>query len=239
MEFWFLSYKFLNFAVIKDVGRQVKETTSPLLSCIPSVSVVPESKEVVNREERVSDDRKVASQGESGIETPKSDVQKEFINSPAKIVRDNLTSDDTTSLAEPGCKTIDSGALWSTDTSVIEEGKKFSSQNSLSVNLENMKMKAAVGRPRKKTRSVKNPFDMGLSKRKMLKSFKNVRRVRGRKNAEKLSSSLPPITEFSERDSLMEAVQIVKCAEELGLAIQDDREIAVKRIASQLEDGTL
>ncbi|KAK1371239.1 hypothetical protein POM88_037331 [Heracleum sosnowskyi] len=98
-------------------------------------------------------------------------------------------------------------------------------------------MKSIVGRPRKRVRNIKNPFDLGLSRKKVSKSFKNAKKAKGRSISNAHHLDIPPVLDDKETDNLNEAGQILKCAEDLGLSFQGNREEVVKSIASQLDEG--
>ncbi|KAK1403676.1 hypothetical protein POM88_003281 [Heracleum sosnowskyi] len=117
------------------------------------------------------------------------------------------------------------------DSSTIVDDIRVDSHQSLCENLGNLKMKSAVGRPRKRVRSIKNPFDMGLSRKKKLKSFKNVKRAKDKSLSNSLGPVLRPMLETKERDNLVEAEQILKCADDLGLTVQGPREENLKLLS--------
>lgn len=122
------------------------------------------------------------------------------------------------------------------NSSVIVGEDKVSSQGTLCQNLGNLKMKGAAGRPRKKTRTSKNPFDLGLSKKKLRKFKLSKKQINSVKVPE---MQLFPVKENAFEDHLKEAELIMKCANDLGLQIQGEGVEAVKLIASQLEEGVL
>lgn len=116
----------------------------------------------------------------------------------------------------------------------------LSSQISLCNNLVGLKMGRNRGRPKKRIRSAKNPFDLGLSKIRFSKKFK-VSGGKGFKSYEKRLEKelLKPISEEIGEDLRKEADSIVKCAQDLGLEFAGDKEEIVQAVASQLQDGSL
>ncbi|KAK1390012.1 hypothetical protein POM88_018190 [Heracleum sosnowskyi] len=158
-------------------------------------------------------------------------TRKEWESLPGRTVRELNSSDGTYSGEEHTSKSDESNLHVPSESSTLVEGNEKNSQLSLCENLGNLKMKSAVGRPRKRVRGIKNPFDMGFSRKKMVKNFKNSKRIKGRIKSKGLTSDLPPILEATEQDNLIEAGQILECADKLGLIFQGSREEVVKKIA--------
>lgn len=116
----------------------------------------------------------------------------------------------------------------------------LSSHVSLCNNLGGLKMGGFRGRPRKKPRASKNPFNLGISRIKLSRKFK----VSGKEFLKSYGKSLDkellnPISEELGEDLNKEASNIVQCAQDLGLELFGDKEGVVKVVARQLQEGSL
>lgn len=115
-----------------------------------------------------------------------------------------------------------------------------SSQVSLCDNVGRLNMGGKRGRPRKKSKSYKNPFDLGFNRRKLkdgilkrkLKSKQNVMDDYG--NTELICSQ-----ENALDKTVKEAELIMECANNMGLMLANDPTDSKKLIVEKLSKGEL
>ncbi|KAK1361733.1 hypothetical protein POM88_046207 [Heracleum sosnowskyi] len=123
-------------------------------------------------------------------------------------------------------------------------GTCLSSQATLCNKLGGLKMGGARGRPRKKSKVLKNPFDLGLFRLNQKKSFKSSGAKMAKVYVKKLDKELlKPIEEDNGEDSQKELRNevegIVQCALDLGLELIGSEESVANEVARQLQAGSL
>lgn len=111
-----------------------------------------------------------------------------------------------------------------------------SSQSTLCNNIGKLKMGRARGRPKKKIRASKNPFDLGLKISKCLKN-KGVFKKSGPRGSH--GAVLDTIQEENKSTFLDETDLIIESAELLGLTMPLGKEVSKKEILQRLEHDML
>lgn len=139
------------------------------------------------------------------------------------------------------------------DITITEESKKSSvvssnlgkddsnSHGSLCNGLKVMKMKSLVGRPRKKAKSFRNPFDFGCGLKKNInKKFKC--KSKSYPRGGKIQFTPMPLESIHEEEinnPVLVANEILQIVENLGLELVGEKDRAIVEIASQVEQGEL
>lgn len=115
------------------------------------------------------------------------------------------------------------------------------SHTSLCNGLKVLKMKGLVGRPRKRSKKFRNPFDFGCSLKKNLKkksTLKN-RTIMQVKNSPLVSLHLDSINEDAEDSPKIAANEILHLAKNLDMETVVGKDFAVSEIANQIVEGKL
>lgn len=150
--------------------------------------------------------------------------------SSAKFSLHNQTSSETTV-----SETMESNSVEHSDFN--ESNADGSSHLSLCHNLDNLQMGKKAGRPRKKLRRRKNPFELGL---KVKKQSRQCNKLNGHKKKKMMpSNSLVIYQENNGFNHQPEAGEIVQCALQLGLELARNKEGVCKEIENQLLEGNI
>lgn len=167
---------------------------------------------------------------------------RDHVSSELEIASIQVTQDKGIGSSSPKTGLLDTISDDSTivSNSVDLEGNS-NSHNSLCKDLQLLKMSGVVGRPKKKMRGVKNPFDFGSSWKKFGK--RKTRMVRKPfPTCSKMKNKELKLTTIAEEFSLVdndEAMNLIECAESLGLSVIKDKEDTIKQVHSLLQDGKL
>lgn len=123
----------------------------------------------------------------------------------------------------------------------LEGEEKNNSHTSLCKDLQLLKMRGPVGRPKKRTRGVTNPFDIGCGvKRYGKRKTKGIKKSfvvanRGVGNEVKLKAIAEEVADLTDA----EARKVVECAENLGLSVVKVNEATIKEVHILLQEGNL
>lgn len=121
--------------------------------------------------------------------------------------------------------------------------RESSSKGSLCLEIGNLKVKGAVGRPRKQSKKKKNPFDFAnLGIKTSCKKVCHGKLYKGPFHPSfqrKHISKLEIIQESKVINKMDKTRSIVNCAQTLGLQVNMDISITIKEVSQELQEGIL
>ncbi|KAL1831657.1 hypothetical protein ACET3Z_001308 [Daucus carota] len=102
-----------------------------------------------------------------------------------------------------------------------------------------LRVKSNRGRPKKVNNGVRNPFEIGIKFKGRKRKAGGGRKVNRSRRVKEAPNCLQIVSTKLTGRSTMEALEIIRSAELMGLEIKGDRELAVKEIARKLDNGEL
>ncbi|WOG84202.1 hypothetical protein DCAR_0103384 [Daucus carota subsp. sativus] len=100
-----------------------------------------------------------------------------------------------------------------------------------------LRVKSNRGRPKKVNNGVRNPFEIGIKFKGRKRKAGGGRKVNRSRRVKEAPNCLQIVSTKLTGRSTMEALEIIRSAELMGLEIKGDRELAVKEIARKLDNG--
>ncbi|KAK1387930.1 hypothetical protein POM88_016108 [Heracleum sosnowskyi] len=150
----------------------------------------------------------------------------------ASRVRSRETSSDSYNISED--KNSDSRKSGDGSVSFDVDKGTESSEVSICNNLGSLKMGKRPGRPKKKKRVFKNPFDLGLNIKNEIGKGCKKKRAQGDKNS-RADAKVEVVTKSAKES----ADEIISTAQLLGLELAGRREEAVLSVERKLKEGNL